>query len=553
MPDTITKQKDLQIQQPIQVQQQGVVQQNQLAEPLQQEVQQQEAQQQVAEPLVQHMETHAEIDAPVPPLQQKEGYYERKKREQLESARQKAAEQKEAVRRQEQALHNQPQEAMGNEIKAERALLATRLKAVALEEKAELKAAEGDEIEQMKVKHKAQAERAKLAGAFARMLPEKSVQRRKAMAVKEEQELKADHLRRKLKVAQMPEGEEKEREKATLTRHGHYDRLKKIFRKDNPLSHEDAEWKLPTGQTLVNVGRAFFGGTKPMYIFEDRSSPILRDGQVVGYKQYLFKEATNCIGMYKPEGALVTEAAAALQEKICGPYSIPAYAAMEGKKVLGSFQEKIETIEAAQRFDLFSWQTDPQDNIPAEMKKEILREHTLDWLLCNFDTKGENFLHRTDNHLCSFDKEASFSKLKDEGAQHMSTEYKPHANDTLYNTLFTQFVKGNVALDLSASLEQVTKVEAMEKEEYLGLFSKMLDQKYGPSTESNKARQEVEAAMWQRKDNLREEYRTFYTDLIRRRREALRKAGKADDCAAYVDKTGKFRFADEQGDGAAGQ
>lgn len=553
MPDTLTKQKDLQIQQPIQVQQQEVVQQNQLAEPLQQEVQQQEAQQQVAEPLVQHMETHAEIDAPAPPLQQKEGYYERKKREQLESARQKAAEQKEDVRRQEQALHNQPQEAMGNEIKAEQALLAARLKAVALEEKAELKAAEGDEIEQMKVKHRAQAERAKLAGAFARMLPEKSAQRRKAMAVKEEQELKADHLRRKLKVAQMPEGEEKEREKATLTRHGHYDRLKKIFRKDNPLSHEDAEWKLPTGQTLVNVGRAFFGGTKPMYIFEDRSSPILRDGQVVGYKQYLFKEATNCIGMYKPEGALVTEAAAALQEKICGPYSIPAYAAMEGKKVLGSFQEKIETIEAAQRFDLFSWQTDPQDNIPAEMKKEILREHTLDWLLCNFDTKGENFLHRTDNHLCSFDKEASFSKLKDAGAQHMSTEYKPHANDTLYNTLFTQFVKGNVALDLSASLEQVTKVEAMEKEKYLGLFSKMLDQKYGPSTESNKARQEVEAAMWQRKDNLREEYRTFYTDLIRRRREALRKAGKADDCAAYVDETGKFRFTDERGDGAAGQ
>lgn len=553
MPDTITKQKDLQIQQPIQVQQQETVQQNQLAEPLQQEVQQQEAQQQVAEPLVQHMETHAEIDAPAPPLQQKEGYFERKKREQLESARQKAAEQKEAVRRQEQALHNQPQEAMGNEIKAERALLAARLKAVALEEKAEFKAAEGDEIEQMKVRHKAQAERAKLAGDFARMLPEKSAQRRKAMAVKEEQELKADHLRRKLKVAQMPEGEEKEREKATLTRHGHYDRLKKIFRKDNPLSHEDAEWKLPTGQTLVNVGRAFFGGTKPMYIFEDRSSPILRDGQVVGYKQYLFKEATNCIGMYKPEGALVTEAAAALQEKICGPYSIPAYAAMEGKKVLGSFQEKIETIEAAQRFDLFSWQTDPQDNIPAEMKKEILREHTLDWLLCNFDTKGENFLHRTDNHLCSFDKEASFSKLKDAGAQHMSTEYKPHANDTLYNTLFTQFVKGNVALDLSASLEQVTKVEAMEKEEYLGLFSKMLDQKYGPSTESNKARQEVEAAMWQRKDNLREEYRAFYTDLIRRRREALRKAGKADDCAAYVDEKGKFRFADEQGDEAVGQ
>lgn len=121
--------------------------------------------------------------------------------------------------------------------------------------------------------------------------------------------------------------------------------------------------------------------------------------------------------------------------------------------MLGSFQEKIETIGREQQVDLFSWQTNPQDNIPADMKKEILREHTLDWLLCNFDTKGENFLHRADGHLCSFDKEASFYKLMDPEAQHMSTEYKPHANDTLYNTLFTQFAQGNVTLDLSASLE----------------------------------------------------------------------------------------------------
>lgn len=480
MCDTMNKEKKLQIQQPIQMQQQEMVQQQQQAEPLQQYAQlQQELQEQNVEPLVQNMEVHAEIDRPAPPLQLKESRTERKKREQLENARQKAVEQ------------------------------------------------------------------ARLAGESARMLPQGSAQRRKAMAEKEKLELKADHLRRKLKVAQMPEGEEKEREKATLKRHGHYDRLKKIFRKDNPLSHEDAQWQLTKDKTVVNVGRAFFGGTKPMYIFEDRSSPILQDGKVVGYKQYLFKEATNCIGMYKPEGALVTEAAAALQEKICGPYSIPAYAAVKGGKVLGSFQEKIETIQESQRVDLFSWQANPQDTIPADMKKEILREHTLDWLLCNFDTKGENFLHRTDNHLCSFDKEASFSKLKDPGAQHMSCEYKPHANDTLYNTLFTQFAQGNLTLDLSASLEQVTTVEAMKKEEYLGLFSKMLDQKYGPVRSDNKAREEVEEAIWQRKDNLREEYRTFYTELIRRRREALGKAGKEDDCAAYVDQKGTFRFTDE--------
>ncbi len=538
MCEAIAKQKEVQIQQPLQVQQQEVIQQEQTF--------QQVLQPQAEAPLVQNMAVHAEIDTPAPPLHQKESHTEKKKREQLEHARQKAAEQRELVHRQEQAIHGQPV-MMEDQTKGEQALLAARLKAVALEEKAELKAvAHGDAIQEMTVKHRAQAERARLAGEFARMLPPGSAQRRKAMAVKEEQELKADHLRRKLKVARMADGEEKKREEATLKRHGHYDRLKKVFRKDNPLSHEDAEWPLSQDKTLVNVGRAFFGGTKPMYIFEDRSAPIMRDGQVVGYKQYLFKEATNCIGMYKPEGALVTEAAAMLQDKICGPYSIPAFAAVRNGKVLGSFQEKIETIQEAQRFDLFSWQTDPQDTIPEHMKREILREHALDWMLCNFDTKGENFLHRTDNHLCSFDKEASFSKLKDAEAQHMSSEYKPHANDTLYNTLFTQFALGKITLDLAASLEQVTKVEGMKREEYLGLFSQMLNQKYGPESPKNTARKEIEDAMWQRASTLREEYRTFYTNLIQRRRDALKKAGKADDCAAYVDQSGVFRFADEQ-------
>ena len=556
MCDSITTEQNRQIQQqPIQIQQPVQIQQQPVQEQQMEETHRLEMREPVEVPLLQEMEVHAEIEQPAPPLQRRESRSERKKREQLENARQKAAEQRAEVERQETGLAERraalaAQQVMPEEqLRAEKALLEARLKAVALEEEAGLKEVEGGTpIQEMEVRHRAQVERARLAGEYARSLPLGSVRRKKAMAVKEKQELKANKLRRKLKVARMPEGEEKKREEATLTRHGHYDRLKKIFRKDNPLSHEDAAWTLPTGKTIVNVGRAFFGGTKPMYIFEDRSSPILRDGQVVGYKQYLFKEATNCIGMAKPEGALVTEAAAALQQEICGPYSIPAYAAIQDGKVLGSFQEKIETIGEEQRVDLFAWQTDPQDNIPADMKKEILREHTLDWLLCNFDTKGENFLHRTDGHLCSFDKEASFYKLMDPEAQHMSTEYKPHANDTLYNTLFTQFAQGNVTLDLSASLEQITKVESMYREEYLGLFSRMLEEKYGPAGPKNTARAAVEEAIWQRKNHLREEYRAFYTDLIRRRRQAL---GDDSDCAQYVDGQGVFRFADEQGQAPA--
>lgn len=330
MCDSITTEQNRQIQQqPVQIQQQPVH-QEQRGETLRLEMREQ-----MEAPLLQEMEVHAEIEQPAPPLHRRESRSERKKREQLENARQKAAEQRAEVGRQEARLAERraalgAQQVMPEEqLRAEKALLEAGLEAVALEETVGLKEVEGGSaIQEMEVRYRAQAERARLAGEYARRLPQNSVQRRKAMASKEEHEIKTDQLRRRLKAARMPEGEEKKREQDTLTRHGHYDRLKKIFRKDNPLSHEDATWTLPTGKTIVNVGRAFFGGTKPMYIFEDRSTPILRDGQVVGYKQYLFKEATNCIGMAKPEGALVTEAAAALQQAICGSYSIPAYAAV---------------------------------------------------------------------------------------------------------------------------------------------------------------------------------------------------------------------------------
>lgn len=208
-------------------------------------------------------------------------------------------------------------------------------------------------------------------------------------------------------------------------------------------------------------------------------------------------------------------------------------------------------IEPQQRVDLFAWQAQPQDNIPAEMKNEIMREHALDWLLCNFDTKGENFLHRTDGHLCSFDKEASFSKLSEEGAQQMSTTYKPHANDTLYNTLFTEFAEGRMTLDLNAVTAQITHMEQMDNDAYLDLFDRMLTNKYGAKGTDqtpNPARDAVEQKILERKTGLRETYREFFEELITRRQ-----AAGNNDCNNLLNAQGRFVFRDEQqnGNGAA--
>ncbi|MDR2132326.1 MAG: hypothetical protein LBP30_03160, partial [Clostridiales Family XIII bacterium] len=367
---------------------------------------------------VQGMATEADLRENAGAATLKESAGERKKRREREQTRQKALRQGRRVRDLEGGLLPQrvdvfdSQQLTGEQARQEKLLLKEKLKEILLEREAKLKEAESngplDEAARRKLDWETQAEQAKAAGEYARILTPGSKERREAMDVKERMELKADNLKRLYKLTQIANPAEREREAETLKRHNRYDKLKSIFRKDNPLSHEDAVWRHPeNGHVLVNVGRAYFGGTKPMYIFEDRNEPIDVPGGQTRYKQYLFKEATNCVGHYKPEGALVTEAAANLQKIICGDYAISAFAAVADGKVLGSFQEKLDVRSREEgAVDLFSWQADPTaSSAPdGDVKREILREHTLDWLLCNFDTKGENFLNRTDGHLSSFDK-----------------------------------------------------------------------------------------------------------------------------------------------------
>lgn len=524
------------------------------AQQQQQQQQQQQVQQgvQVA-PILQNMPAQAQIQQAAP-QQAPLGRRARKKQEERRQAQERALAAQAAGDQMEAGMLEQRQDVTNSltmtpeQIRGEKQLLEQRIKAITLQEEADLLADGLTDTRKRELRWEAQQKRAEAAGAFARMLPVGSQEREKAMAVKEAQELKAAKLRKAYKVTLLPPAE-REREEATISRHERYDALKAVHdvsHSPNPLSHEDAAWVHPvTGHTLINVGRATMGGTKPMYIFEDKASPVIHNGVVVGYKQYLFKEAINCIGWSKPEGALVTQAAANLQDILCGQYSIPAFAAVsEDGKVLGSFQEKIEWRQNG-RVDLFAWQSDPQDTLDAQMKGEILREHTLDWLLCNFDTKGENFIHRTDGHLSSFDKEASFSKLKDPQAAHMSTDYCPHANDTLYNVVFRQYAQGALTLDLSATLPQIQRMEAMDGDAYLALFAPMLEQKYGARSQRNTARAEAEAAILSRKDNLRAEYRSFFTQLVNSRRQALQDQGQPDDCANLLNQNGEFRFQDD--------
>lgn len=451
--------------------------------------------------------------------------------------------------------------------KNERAVLDKQLEMIRAREKADLSAVEllmrqisegaaekaadpALSIEAMicKIEWGAQAAHYEAYHRMAASMEVGSKARMDAMKRAEEIKMEANVLRQKYKVACMSQGAERKREGDTIKRHGRFDVLKGIFRKPPAYSREDAEMTIQReeGQQLhlVNIGRATMGGTKAMYEFSElREHMPANDVRQI----WLFKEATNCIGMSKPEGAIVTAEASRLQRQLRGELSIPAYCVRVNGEVVGSVQKKLQPVAGS--VDLFKWQaqSDLSQNAPSDITMhDLMNEHTLDWVLCNFDTKGENFINQDGGHVISFDKEASFNKLLDDGAQAMSYTYKPHSNDTIYNTMFRAYANGTIDLDLYANEEAIHSVESKDAQEYAEMFRATLDAKY---KKGSKSRSRAETLLKERFRTLRETYRTFYTALIRERLEHFQ--GDSEEhrqererLNAYL-RDGTFRFRDE--------
>jgi len=287
--------------------------------------------------------------------------------------------------------------------------------------------------------------------------------------------------------------------------HRMYDAISAVTRRflpKNPLREEGMEFTGPNGGQFTNQGRIFLGGTKAMNRFTDGAG-----------KDWLCKEAVTCVGTYKPMGALVTEAASRLQEKISPDTAIRSFAYRgENGRVLGSLQERLDVKPDA--FDLFKWQSDTSQAIPAHLPDQILREHVTDWLLCNFDTKGENFLEDSQGRLRGIDKEQALSFLDHKDAQHMSYKFSPNPNTTLYNSVFEQYAKGKMDLDLNQVDQYIRTVEAIPDEEYLGLFHDVVEAKCkGDPGKMKKMNDQILG----RKNGLRAEYQRFFGELARER------------------------------------
>ena len=127
----------------------------------------------------------------------------------------------------------------------------------------------------------------------------------------------------------------------------------------------------------------------------------------------------------------------------------------------------------------------------------------------------------------------------------MSYTFKPHSNDTIYNTIFSAYAKGLIDLDLNANMESIQKMEAMKTDDFVNMFKETLDTKYGIGTED---RRNAEANLRHRHRALRETYRTFYTKLISERVDAIYRRVTRDEMqklTCKLDHNHKFVFLDE--------
>ena len=258
---------------------------------------------------------------------------------------------------------------------------------------------------------------------------------------------------------------------------------------------------------LVNVGRAFLGGTKPTYYYKNMTTG----------EMYLYKKAENCCGVHKPEGAIVTEIGSKIQHIVDREHEIPAVGIKNAEgKYIGSIQ-KIVDVKEKPDIDFDSWQLTSVQNggqnpdvvKDPQIQKQLLIFHCVDWLLCNFDTKGEHLLQVKDGSFVSIDKEGGMNQILKDGSQAMSCTFKPHNHEPIYNVFFRMFREGKINIDpaaLKALDDKVRAVEAYSDKEYMEMFEPYIRQ-------VNKNPAKMRRNILKRKKNLRKEYNRFLSSL----------------------------------------
>jgi len=259
------------------------------------------------------------------------------------------------------------------------------------------------------------------------------------------------------------------------------------------------------GLDYIPGASASLGGAGKKFVYSDSAGV-----------QYIFKPSISKSGnVYEPFRAQAQKVAADLAAKIYDPgdyIPVNIVKALDGK--LGTLQK----LEKDVLGDLksVSWKTFGGTSYQMKM---IQQEHVLDWAIGNFDSHPGNFIALKDGRVLGVDKEQAFRFLKDPKSTKMSLDYHPNIvvgeQEPIYNTIYRAFANGEVDLDLNAVLPALQRLEKISDAEYTGMVKPYLDALVNSGQVSLSEYPGVMSKVLARKQNIREEFREFYSDLLK--------------------------------------
>lgn len=235
-------------------------------------------------------------------------------------------------------------------------------------------------------------------------------------------------------------------------------------------------------------------------------------------KQWLFKPAQSKSGVYEPFRAYVQEAGYKVQHIIDPTTAVPIGTGeykIGGKMRFGAYQRRIQSMPGSP--DLRKWQSYPFD-LPEDVIAQLQRENVVDWLMCNYDSHGGNFLIDMECRVIGVDKEQAFRYIKHAGAKKLSYSFHPNSvygeKEPIYNTLYRRFAHGELELNLNDTLAAIKRVEAIPDKAYREIFREYAESLHG----KGKAAEELLDMIVDRKKNVRKVFEDFYSEILTERK-----------------------------------
>lgn len=254
---------------------------------------------------------------------------------------------------------------------------------------------------------------------------------------------------------------------------------------------------------MMDKGQVYMGGTGEMHLCEDESG-----------EEWLFKPAQSKNGAPELFRAYAQEAGYKVQSIVDPDTAVKVGTGNIGGK-FGAYQQKVEVDPSG--FNYKAWQQYGTKGLTSDQVQQIQREHVTDWLLGNYDSHGGNFVTDISGRLIGVDKEQSFRYIADKASSKMTYAYHPNSiygeTEPLYNTVFRKYAEKELDLNPQDTLAYIKRVEAIPDKEYREIFRKYAESLKGKGREAERLLDTIV----ERKQNLRETYRTFYSDLLTER------------------------------------